>query len=301
MTATASNSSDRRRGQDRAALDGRGFPVTLLPGRGIVRSCARRRRRPQLASPWSSWLPPSPLGLVASRARPRVVVSVGGYASVPAALAAVVLGVPLVLVNVDAVPGAANRLFGRFARASAVGWDGTALPRAVVTGTAVRPEIAAVRRGPDDRRRARREPRPPAGPAHHGCLRGIARGPPGQPGGDRADPAMVRSWRPVRLPRRGPAGLGGDGDGPRPGHRLRRRGPRHRPGALPGADGDGLRRRRRGGVPGRSHDRGRAGRRRRALDPGAAARCTGRPPDGQRSGPGTGRGRRRPRRRRLRR
>ncbi len=98
------------------------------------------------------------LGLgVVVRARPRVVVSVGGYASVPAALAAVALGVPLVLVNVDAVPGAANRLFGRFARASAVGWAGTGLPRSVVTGTAVRPEIATVRRGADDRRRARRE------------------------------------------------------------------------------------------------------------------------------------------------
>jgi UDP-N-acetylglucosamine:LPS N-acetylglucosamine transferase len=68
----------------------------------------------------------------------------------------VVLGVPLVLVNVDAVPGAANRLFGRFARASVVGWPGCPLPRAVVTGTPVRAEIAAVRRRPDDRRTARR-------------------------------------------------------------------------------------------------------------------------------------------------
>ena len=91
-----------------------------------------------------------------ARARPRVVVSVGGYASLPASSAAVVLGVPLVLVNVDAVPGAANRLLGRFARASAVGWEGSSLPRAVVTGTPVRPEIAGVRRGPDARRAARR-------------------------------------------------------------------------------------------------------------------------------------------------
>jgi UDP-N-acetylglucosamine:LPS N-acetylglucosamine transferase len=82
-------------------------------------------------------------------------VSVGGYASLAASLAAVVLGVPLVLVNVDAVPGAANRLFGRFATASAVGWEGTPLPRSVVTGTPVRPEIAAVGRSPEDRARAR--------------------------------------------------------------------------------------------------------------------------------------------------
>jgi UDP-N-acetylglucosamine:LPS N-acetylglucosamine transferase len=92
-----------------------------------------------------------------SRARPAVVVSVGGYASLPAALSAVVLGVPLVLVNVDAVPGAANRLLGRFARASAVGWEGTPLPRSVVTGTPVRPEIAAVKRSHEEQRSARTE------------------------------------------------------------------------------------------------------------------------------------------------
>jgi UDP-N-acetylglucosamine:LPS N-acetylglucosamine transferase len=84
-----------------------------------------------------------------------VVVSVGGYASTAASLAAVVLGVPLVLVNVDAVPGAANRLFGRFARASAVGWEGNALPRAVVTGTPVRAQIAAVERDGRHRSAAR--------------------------------------------------------------------------------------------------------------------------------------------------
>ncbi|HEV3131295.1 MAG TPA: glycosyltransferase [Acidimicrobiales bacterium] len=143
------------RGQDRAALEGRGFPFTLLPGRGIVRSLR----------PADLWADLGALaGLVVSlprafgvvmRARPRVVVSVGGYASLSTSLAAVVLGVPLVLVNVDAVPGAANKLFGRFARASAVGWEGSTLPRAVVTGTPVRPEIAAVGRTPVDRRAAR--------------------------------------------------------------------------------------------------------------------------------------------------
>jgi UDP-N-acetylglucosamine--N-acetylmuramyl-(pentapeptide) pyrophosphoryl-undecaprenol N-acetylglucosamine transferase len=143
------------RGQDRATLEGRGFPFTLLPGRGIVRSLR----------PADLWADLGALtGLVVSvprafrvvmRARPHVVVSVGGYASLAASLAAVVLGVPLVLVNVDAVPGAANRLFGRFARASAVGWEGSTLPRSVVTGTPVRPEIAAVGRKPVDRRAAR--------------------------------------------------------------------------------------------------------------------------------------------------
>jgi UDP-N-acetylglucosamine--N-acetylmuramyl-(pentapeptide) pyrophosphoryl-undecaprenol N-acetylglucosamine transferase len=146
-----------QRGQDEAALAGRGFPCTLLPGRGLVRSA----RPSDLAG---NVIALGELGVavargfaVVLRARPRVVVSVGGYASVPASLAAVVLGVPLVLVNVDAMPGSANRLFGRFARASAVGWAGTALPRAVVTGTPVRPDISGVPRGLQARREARRE------------------------------------------------------------------------------------------------------------------------------------------------
>jgi UDP-N-acetylglucosamine--N-acetylmuramyl-(pentapeptide) pyrophosphoryl-undecaprenol N-acetylglucosamine transferase len=144
------------RGQDRAALEGRGFPSTLLPGRGIVRSVSPRALVDNAGAV-------AGLGValvrglgVARRSRPRVVVSVGGYASLPASVAAVVFRIPLVLVNVDAVPGAANRLFGRFARASAVGWEGNPLPRAVVTGTPVRVEIADVGRQPDDRQAARR-------------------------------------------------------------------------------------------------------------------------------------------------
>jgi undecaprenyldiphospho-muramoylpentapeptide beta-N-acetylglucosaminyltransferase len=145
-----------RRGQDRTALDGRGFPFTLLPGRGIARSLRPRviaQNLGALAGLAVALI--AALGLVARR-RPRVVVSVGGYASLPASVGALVLGVPLVLVNVDAAPGVANRLLGRFARASAVGWPGTQLPRAVVTGTPVRPEIAVAGRSADDRRAARR-------------------------------------------------------------------------------------------------------------------------------------------------
>jgi undecaprenyldiphospho-muramoylpentapeptide beta-N-acetylglucosaminyltransferase len=143
------------RGQDRLTLEGRGFPFTLLPGRGIVRSLRPRAVLANLGAVAGLGVALVRGVAVVGRARPRVVVSVGGYASLAASLAAVVRRVPLVLVNVDAVPGAANRLLGRFARASAVGWEGSTLPRAVVTGTPVRPEIAAVGRGPDERHAAR--------------------------------------------------------------------------------------------------------------------------------------------------
>jgi UDP-N-acetylglucosamine--N-acetylmuramyl-(pentapeptide) pyrophosphoryl-undecaprenol N-acetylglucosamine transferase len=125
------------RGQDRLTLQGRGFPFTLLPGRGIVRSMRPADATANLGA-LAGLAVAAVRGIgVVSRTRPQVVVSVGGYASLAASMGAVVRRVPLVLVNVDAVPGAANRLLGRFARASAVGWEGSGLPRAVVTGTPV--------------------------------------------------------------------------------------------------------------------------------------------------------------------
>jgi UDP-N-acetylglucosamine--N-acetylmuramyl-(pentapeptide) pyrophosphoryl-undecaprenol N-acetylglucosamine transferase len=70
-------------------------------------------------------------------------------------MAAVALRVPLVVAEQNAVPGASNRLVGRFAKASAVPFAGTPLPRAVVTGNPVRPEILAVDRSAAGRAAAR--------------------------------------------------------------------------------------------------------------------------------------------------
>ncbi len=53
--------------------------------------------------------------LLVRRWRPSVVVSVGGYASFAVSFAAVCWRVPLVLVDFDAVPGAAHRLLARWA------------------------------------------------------------------------------------------------------------------------------------------------------------------------------------------
>lgn len=46
----------------------------------------------------------------------EVVISVGGYAAMPATLAAIVSGVPIALVEPNAIPGRVNRLSARFAR-----------------------------------------------------------------------------------------------------------------------------------------------------------------------------------------
>jgi UDP-N-acetylglucosamine--N-acetylmuramyl-(pentapeptide) pyrophosphoryl-undecaprenol N-acetylglucosamine transferase len=146
-----------RRGQEATTWSTLEFPYTLLPGRGI-----RRSLRPEAfmvnagAVAGLLWACLRALGSFAVR-RPRVVVIVGGYASFPAGLAAVLTRVPLVSVTTDAVPGAANRLLGRFAAANAVAFEGTGLPRTHVTGTPVRPELRSLDRSTRGRVQGRRD------------------------------------------------------------------------------------------------------------------------------------------------
>ena len=82
--------------------------------------------------------------------RPAAAAAFGGYASVPAALAARLSRVPLLVHEQNAVFGRANRLVARFARVVALSFaDTAAVPdlsagtRRLVTGNPVRPDFAA--------------------------------------------------------------------------------------------------------------------------------------------------------------
>ncbi|MCB0993684.1 MAG: glycosyltransferase, partial [Acidimicrobiales bacterium] len=93
---------------------------------------------------------------IVRRRRPAVVLSLGGYASVPCAVAALIWRVPVVVAEQNAVPGAANRLVSRWARACAVSFAGTELPKAEFTGNPVRHEVLAVDRSDSAARDAAR-------------------------------------------------------------------------------------------------------------------------------------------------
>src|SRR5438105_66277 len=83
------------------------------------------------------------------RARADVAVGTGAYVSIPVAMAAALLRIPLVLHEANAIPGVANRVAGRWAAAVAVSFPGTeAWFRAPVTlvGNPIRPEVAALDR-----------------------------------------------------------------------------------------------------------------------------------------------------------
>lgn len=138
------------RGLERTLVPHSGFDVTLLPGRGIQ----RRFTLANLAAVWGLLRAiVKGIGLV-RRLHPSVVVVLGGYASVACTIGAVMWRVPIVVLEQNARAGAANRLASRFAKVCAVPFAETDLPRAVITGNPVRPEVLAVDRRAD-RDRAR--------------------------------------------------------------------------------------------------------------------------------------------------
>lgn len=81
---------------------------------------------------------------------PQVVVGVGGYASGPAMMAALLRRVPTLAYEPNAVPGMTNKLLGRWVSAAAVNFPPTVqfFRNAEVTGVPVRPEIFALQPRP---------------------------------------------------------------------------------------------------------------------------------------------------------
>jgi UDP-N-acetylglucosamine--N-acetylmuramyl-(pentapeptide) pyrophosphoryl-undecaprenol N-acetylglucosamine transferase len=140
-----------KRGIEARLVPEAGFTITLLPGRGVSRRLSWESIAAVGALMWAA----AEAVVLMGRWRPAVVASVGGYASVPCVIAAALWRVPLVVAEQNAVPGLANRLAGRLARASAVSFANTPLPRPVLTGNPVRPEILGVDRGPEGQRAAR--------------------------------------------------------------------------------------------------------------------------------------------------
>jgi UDP-N-acetylglucosamine--N-acetylmuramyl-(pentapeptide) pyrophosphoryl-undecaprenol N-acetylglucosamine transferase len=97
-----------------------------------------------------------PLGMascvrVLLRFGPGALLSVGGYASGPAAAAALLLGIPVMALEPNAMPGLANRMIGRFVRAAAVNFPAARryFHNPEVTGIPVRPEFFSLQQ-PDE-------------------------------------------------------------------------------------------------------------------------------------------------------
>ncbi len=143
-----------RRGVEAELVKKNNFEIVLLPGRGIKRSFSP-------ASIW--WNLRAVLELIVAfgsnftyflRDRPAVAVIVGGYGASPTALTSVVLGIPMVVVQVDSHAGVVNKFAARFARVSALANESVQLPHGVVVGVPVRERILNVVRSPSSREKA---------------------------------------------------------------------------------------------------------------------------------------------------
>ncbi|MBI2880285.1 MAG: undecaprenyldiphospho-muramoylpentapeptide beta-N-acetylglucosaminyltransferase [Candidatus Tectomicrobia bacterium] len=132
-----------RRPLDERILRPSGIPYRLVPAGGVYgkTSCERLRSGGLLAAGVAASF------CILARFRPHVVLGAGGYASAPAVLASWLTGRPVVLMEQNARPGAANRWLSRLARAVALGFpeaEGHFGGRCVTTGNPLRPEIEAL-------------------------------------------------------------------------------------------------------------------------------------------------------------
>lgn len=143
-----------RRGLEAKILAGSPTKLTLLPGRGIRRSMRPRDAGANLGAVVGLVLGVLEALAMVGRWRPRAVVSVGGYASFAVSLAAIIWRRPLVLVELDAQPGAAQRWLTRFATKRCRAFPSSER-NTVQSGAPIRASIVAVDRSADGRARAR--------------------------------------------------------------------------------------------------------------------------------------------------
>ena len=130
------------RGMEVVDVPAAGISLSVLPGRGLERKLTVAN----IANAFGiARAIPKAMGIVRRR-RPAVVVSLGGYAALPASIAAVLARTPLVIQEQNAKPSLANRAVSRWARVSAVLVAGTGLRNEVVTGNPVAGEIVAATR-----------------------------------------------------------------------------------------------------------------------------------------------------------
>src|SRR5277367_834713 len=89
---------------------------------------------------------------ILSEFRPQVVIGVGGYASGPAMMAAILRAVPTLVFEPNFVPGFANRVVARWVSGAAVHFEDTGryFRRCTVTGVPVREEFFAIAGQPAD-------------------------------------------------------------------------------------------------------------------------------------------------------
>ncbi len=132
-----------------------GLESTLVPERGYKLLTVERLPFPRKPSWYAVTFPfrfLRAIGQVKSYLKDNqidVVVGFGGYASAPAYLAAKSLGIPSVVHEANALPGWANKLGAKSAKAVGVTFKSTPIEKATFVGMPLRKEIEALAAGSD--------------------------------------------------------------------------------------------------------------------------------------------------------
>lgn len=125
------------RGLENRLVPAAGFPLKLVKVGALNRVSLATRLKTAFDLPRAVLA----AGRMLADFQPNIVIGVGGYASGPAMLAAILKHLPTLAFEPNVVPGFANRLVARFVSAAAVHFEQTAdhFRNAVVTGVPVRP------------------------------------------------------------------------------------------------------------------------------------------------------------------
>lgn len=134
-----------KRGIETRLVPPTGFPYTFLDVIGLQRRLELSNLLFPIKLARAVWTAFRLIG----RWRPRVIVTLGGYASLPSVVAGRLRRVPILVVAYDKRPGQSSRIAARFAVASAVAFPGSSLPRSRLTGSPLRTEVLAVDRQAD--------------------------------------------------------------------------------------------------------------------------------------------------------
>jgi UDP-N-acetylglucosamine--N-acetylmuramyl-(pentapeptide) pyrophosphoryl-undecaprenol N-acetylglucosamine transferase len=135
-----------KRGIETRLLPRTDYPHHFLEVSGFQRSLSVKNLIANVRFPFRMMSAVADARRLLKRLRPAVVVNVGGYASFPATRAARALGIPIVVVSYDRVPGRATRVSARYAAACAVAFEGSRLPKARYTGAPVRRDLVTLDR-----------------------------------------------------------------------------------------------------------------------------------------------------------
>jgi UDP-N-acetylglucosamine--N-acetylmuramyl-(pentapeptide) pyrophosphoryl-undecaprenol N-acetylglucosamine transferase len=136
------------RGIENRLVPAAGFPLKLVKVGALKNVSLMTRLRTSFDLPRAVF---AASGMI-SEFNPTVVIGVGGYASGPAMLAAVMRGVPTLAFEPNFVPGFANRVVAKFVSAAAVHFDETAgyFRNAHVTGVPIRKDFIEMNGTPSE-------------------------------------------------------------------------------------------------------------------------------------------------------